>query len=179
MSHQYPQFPGSFVGEGVDDYILDAPVRAICAAVGGAIRNSAGIDLYHWRLFLVYNENTSIVFDMAKNSTEDLQSVPRILRKPYAVTNTAIKVVELPLASATLTARKLWEKLYVEGCLQYSYSSSGEGCRAWVSKTICVWESHGFLAKGAHENVLWPVISRVWTDPNHGYPNEMVHGGFH
>lgn len=179
MSSQHSDFPGKhcLLGDEVH-YYLDYPVLAVFATVGKPLPTSAGKMANHWRLFFVVGHNLSIVFDMVKTDPQNLQGVLGILVKPYTVTNTAIKLVELELGSSPFTARLLWEKLNKDGFLDYSYSKTGEGCRAWITNTVNVMQGNHYVARNTVPNVLWPVISRIWSDADHGIHQEMEYGGF-
>jgi hypothetical protein len=174
-------FPYCYLDPQITDSHLDAPVQHIVAVASPATTQEVyNTTVNHWRLFFVLSPSLSVVFDMVKASGTDVRGVLGILLKHYAVTNRSVKQIYLPAGPVTCTVRNAWHLLHSDGFLRYKYTAEGEGCRAWVANAVNAFENEGrFLEKGSIQNVLWPVITRIWMDPDTSTARDMQSGNFY
>ncbi|KAF8068924.1 hypothetical protein FPV67DRAFT_1490314 [Lyophyllum atratum] len=142
---------------------LDHPVSAICV-VGSPLQYRPEFEDYvnHWRIFFSLSTGGSVLFDMLKTTSFNLDGVLGVFYKPYPVSNRFVKEFALPIGLG-FTARDALH-LIIQGRLnRFRYSQRGQGCRRWVAIVLLALESKGYIERGAVTRDALPILAGIWT----------------
>ncbi|KZT72893.1 hypothetical protein DAEQUDRAFT_552236 [Daedalea quercina L-15889] len=172
---ELPQFPKAYLYNYAEE-CLDNAIKHISVVVDSHVEEGSGLN--HWRIFLTFNETSSICINMVTISGTDTTGYCGILRKDYDITRAKFVAIPVVLRNNPVTLRDVMSALHNAGRFRYKYYSQTAGCRHWVSKAIETLQAAGLVIPPSAEFVA-EEINYVWTSEKERSPNKAQKGTFY